>query len=180
MQKQGNNEWTVLEKQNFPCSVQHLQALFLQHQDLCFHTEYLEAEIWFWMIKFSCSINFWTQKVSTSRLPSQQDGQSRWEQQRSAVEKAVISCRNDKIEQQSVLLLKGRQVDPDIPQLKQNLLALIVASWANFKAAIACNIPQWCWFTDQVFRRLKGAPSEALCRLAHNRCETVQKGANRF
>ena len=30
---------------------------------------------------------------------------------------------------------------------------------------------------DQVFRRLKGAPSEALCRLAHHQCETVQKGA---
>ena len=45
-----------------------------QDQDLCFHTQYLEAEIWFCLIKFSCSINFWTQKVSTRGLPSQQDG----------------------------------------------------------------------------------------------------------
>ena len=75
-----------------------------------------------------------------------------------------------------MLLLKGRQVDADIPQIEQNLLS-IVAPWANFKAVIACIIPQWCWRTDQVFRRLKGAPSEALSRFAHHQCETVQKGA---
>ena len=76
-----------------------------------------------------------------------------------------------------MLLLKGRQVDADIPQVEQNLFSSIVAPWANFKAAIACNLPQWCWHTDQVFRRLKGVPSEAQYRLAHHLCETVQKGA---
>ena len=51
MQKQGNNEWTVLDSQFFPCSIQHQQAPFSQQQDLCFHTQYPKAEIWFCMIK---------------------------------------------------------------------------------------------------------------------------------
>ena len=35
---------------------------------------------------------------------------------------------------------------------------------ANFEAATACIIPQWCWHTDQVFRALLEATCEALCR----------------
>ena len=74
MQKQGNNEWTVLETQIFQFSVQHLQALFSKHQDLCFHTLCLElgSRIMILLDVISCWINFWAQKVSTIGLPSQQ------------------------------------------------------------------------------------------------------------
>ena len=61
---------------------------------------------------------------------------------------------------------------------KEQHLSSIVAPWANFKAEFFQNTClKWCGCTDHIFRGLKGAPSEALCRLVHHWCDTKQKGA---
>lgn len=44
---------------------------------------------------------------------------------------------------------------------------LLLSNFANFKAIIVCNIPRWCFgtddVTDQAFRKLREGSCEALC-----------------
>ena len=123
-------------------------TFFTTSRSVLSHT-ILEAEIWFCLIKFSCSINFWTHKASTSRIPFSKMG--RVDQSSSFLLLKKLYCPLGMKNRGTRCVAVEREASWCwYSASRAKSLSSIVTPWANFKAAIACNIPQWWWCTDQV------------------------------
>ena len=60
-------------------------------------------------------------------------------------------------------MLKGRQVDAaDANRAESFVIDCRRGSLSELQSSDCLQHTTWCWCTDQVFRRFKGAPSEAL------------------
>ncbi len=64
---------------------------------------------------------------------------------------------------ENMLVFDEKQAAKNFCHADEEFFHIFFADWTNFKAAIAFNIPQSCWFTNQMFRALQGANCEALC-----------------
>ena len=103
-QKQVNYGWKRHEAEIWPCSASTSDAFFSRHKAPYSPSECLEEEC------ALCSINFLFNKtciakgVATLQSRSLQGRQSRWAQQHSVVDIALISCRNEESDSKHVVV----------------------------------------------------------------------------